>query len=579
MSKPTFVNGDTIDLKVIRSVMKDDLCALFQQIEGPKCVVLDMDLGKSINIALEGAAIFKENNVVTFLRLTGEKIFTEALNIVFICKSNVDTLKLVVQVIEQLRGDSTGYSFYILFVPFRNYLAIQYLRDCKIYDFVSVFDLEMNLIPIDNDLLSMEHTGSFSDLYITRNYFSLKELARALLKLQVLYGPFRSIDSLGLLSRSVVDLMRELRPEEPVLSDIPTMFNRLVLVDRSIDFISAFTTSLTYESLIHEFLSMECGTVTMDGGLIGKREGVPVTISLNSNDALFAEIANSNVSVIPQLLKEKLSEIETFTKNRPINSDCSISEITAYAGKVGTVSELKESLQIHLEIAKEVTEHTNSPAFGERWQKEREILEGANVIDFLHELFNCEYSIEDVLHYLIMYSAVNKGFKAKDFDAIRKEFLFNFGFQYLPLLASLEKAGLLIRRDGSNNYSSVKSKMRLIREDINGTQQTDLNYVTSGYAPLSARIIQALLGNTSPMEDVAKLNGFAYVHEDQIVQESVDSVDVVVFVGGMTYMEVAAVRLLRKLLPSLKVLIVTTEMIQPQALLKTIVNNSLLLDD
>ena len=30
------------------------------------------------------------------------------------------------------------------------------------------------------------------------------------------------------------------------------MFNRLVLVDRSIDFISAFTTSLTYESLIHE---------------------------------------------------------------------------------------------------------------------------------------------------------------------------------------------------------------------------------------------------------------------------------------------------------------------------------------
>ena len=34
----------------------------------------------------------------------------------------------------------------------------------------------------------------------------------------------------------------------------------------------------------------------MDGGLIGKREGVPVTISLNSNDALFAEIANSSVA-------------------------------------------------------------------------------------------------------------------------------------------------------------------------------------------------------------------------------------------------------------------------------------------
>ena len=75
-----------------------------------------MDLGKSINIALEGAAIFK---VFSFYECSDpgkqccyifktywRKIFTEALNIVFICKSNVDTLKLVVQVIEQLRGDS-----------------------------------------------------------------------------------------------------------------------------------------------------------------------------------------------------------------------------------------------------------------------------------------------------------------------------------------------------------------------------------------------------------------------------------------------------------------------------------------
>lgn len=42
----------------------------------------------------------------------------------------------------------------------------------------------------------------------------------------------------------------------------------------------------------------------------------------------------------------------------------------------------------------------------------------------LDAMITNQYSIEDVLHYLIMYSAVNKGFKAKDFDAIRKEFLF-----------------------------------------------------------------------------------------------------------------------------------------------------------
>lgn len=51
-----------------------------------------------------------------------------------------------------------------------------------------------------------------------------------------------------------------------------------------------------------------------------------------------------------------------------------------------------------------------------------------------------------------------------------------FGFQYLPLLTSLEKAKLLIRRDNSNNYSVLKGKLRLIRNDVDGTQPIDIKY-------------------------------------------------------------------------------------------------------
>lgn len=106
---------------------------------------------------------------------------------------------------------------------------------------------------------------------------------------------------------------------------------------------------------------MDCGGVSLEGSRIGKKENV-VSISLNTNDALFSEIADSNISTVPQLLKEKCREIEgtssfhhhhyppAFSKNRPISSDSSVSEIAAYAGKVGTISELKESLQIHLEV-------------------------------------------------------------------------------------------------------------------------------------------------------------------------------------------------------------------------------------
>ena len=41
----------------------------------------------------------------------------------------------------------------------------------------------------------------------------------------------------------------------------------------------------------------------------------------------------------------------------------------------------------------------------------------------------------------------------------------------------LEKQGFLSKRETSGNYSTVRSRMRLIRNDIDGTQQSDLKLV------------------------------------------------------------------------------------------------------
>ena len=97
------------------------------------------------------------------------------------------------------------------------------------------------------------------------------------------------------------------------------------------------------------------------------------------------------------------------------------------------------------------------------------------------------------------------------------------------------------------------------------------SYVTSGYAPLSARIVQALLQGTSAMEDVAKAVGFEYAREDGVARERAGSVEVVVFVGGATYMEVAAIRLLRSMLEGEKIVVMTTEMIESFGLLRKMV--------
>ena len=90
----------------------------------------------------------------------------------------------------------------------------------------------------------------------------------------------------------------------------------------------------------------------------------------------------------------------------------------------------------------------------------------------------------DFLHYLIMYSQTNNGIKAKEFDSLRREFLLvgaiggidakTYGFPRFPLLLRLEESGLVRRREGSGNYATVRSRMRLIRDDIDGSNQADL---------------------------------------------------------------------------------------------------------
>ena len=56
---------------------------------------------------------------------------------------------------------------------------------------------------------------------------------------------------------------------------------------------------------------MDCGLVSLDGGSIGKKEGTVLNIPLNTNDSLFAELADQNISTVPKFLKEKSLEIQS----------------------------------------------------------------------------------------------------------------------------------------------------------------------------------------------------------------------------------------------------------------------------
>ena len=80
------------------------------------------------------------------------------------------------------------------------------------YDYFEVHELQIDLIAIDNDILSMECPSTFIGTYLNNSQEDMKNMARALLKLQVLYGVFPMIDLIGSKAKSIHTLMQSITP-------------------------------------------------------------------------------------------------------------------------------------------------------------------------------------------------------------------------------------------------------------------------------------------------------------------------------------------------------------------------------
>lgn len=71
------------------------------------------------------------------------------------------------------------------------------------------------------------------------------------------------------------------------------------------------------------------------------------------------------------------------------------------------------------------------------------------------------------------------------------------------------------------------------------------------------------------MDEVAKVVGFDYSEVPQpICQTAQKNLILVVFVGGLTYMEIAAIRLIEKQNPDIEFVFMTTNMVNSSTILR-----------
>lgn len=598
MSKAASLESGVLNLAVLREDSRRELFSILDSIGKDVCLVLDPELNGPLNhVLVDGTAVLKDHGIKDF-HAFGKSIKTSCEFVLFLVRPSVRAMRYVSKYVRELGaaaaadGGAAGAKkrFHLYFVSRRTLVCDEVLKKEGVFGSLSVGEYKLDLIPFDDDLLTLELDTCFKEFYVDNDKTNLHTVAGSIIKLQTIFGMIPNVKYKGAMSKIIWQMMAHFKREQEVAGNpigvLDPEIDTLVLIDRNVDLATPMCTPLTYEGLLDEILGITHGFITVDADLVADDESTPgsngsapsssgdkkqVSVPLNSNDKLYAEVRDYHVERLGMNLQQQARDIreryDEFRKNR----DASISEIREFVKRIPGLKQNYQSLQQHINLAELIKKTTDSKSFRDLKVAEYSMLMGETIFDQLEERIGLQDPLPSVLRQFCLQSITNGGIKAKNYDYIRRELVQTYGFEMMLALNNLEKAGLLRRRDTlwteASGFAVARKVFRLLNDDVDPRNPRDISYVSrshaAGYAPLSVRLVESatkprgwaaiqegLRQLTGPSAEVSQKSANSQTDDPTAVGSvKVDSfgseerkVMLVYYLGGVTFMEIAALR-------------------------------------
>jgi vacuolar protein sorting-associated protein 33A len=321
-------------------------------------------------------------------------------------------------------------------------------------------------------------------------------------------------------------------------------------------------------------------------------------ILLDSSDKLYDQLRDTNFAIVGSLLNKVARRLQTDYDSR--HGTKTTSELREFVNKLPGYQAEQQSLKIHTGLAEEIMKHTRTEQFSHLLEVQQNLAAGADPSsqhDAIEELIARDAPLSEVLRLLCLESCISGGIKPRELESFKKMILQAYGYQHILTLDALEKLQLLLSRGspmaamipmagaGSNtgtktNYTYLRKSLRLIVDEVNEQDPNDIAYVYSGYAPLSIRLVQCILQKSyltsitrtgaaavatggasqgwrgfdealkhargTTFDDVQKGEDKAVKARALMSSSGEKKTVFVVFLGGITFTEIAALRFIAK---------------------------------
>ncbi|XP_055337328.1 vacuolar protein sorting-associated protein 33B-like [Paramacrobiotus metropolitanus] len=580
------------DFSVFKAVAKNQLIHLLESVPEPKDLVLDDDLMRPLD-RIVGASVLKQHGVSCIYKLESGHLLQGADNRLYLFRPTVENSGLIA---EHIQADQRAHKerFYrLVMVPKRSGICEKILEMAGVYSRVVFDEFPLELLALDDNIISMEYPRFFREFFVDNNFQFLSNVARTLVTFESLFGKCQVVHTFGRCANIIFGIKQKHQEEQQIgdYNRIPSEVSTLIMIDRDVDYVSALLSPLTYEGLLDEHFGISSGTVDFEPAITGQAKSVKWI--LNDQDEIFRDIRDRHFAAVFARLSAKAKEIQAVYNQK--NDLKTVSDMKTFVSKhLKGSSSQHRSLGLHIAACESIMQHKTVVDFERQLRSEHNLVQAVDpkiCQQFIEESMMRCYPIVDVVRLLCLYSLTWGGIPSRMFTQWKDQFLQSYGYQHMLTWHNLKRAGLISELSASasvnlskvgirkSRFGAVAKNLQLLPSrsgdcDIRNPQ--DVDYVFNGaYVPLSCRLVeQVLLVDKLPgfAESARNFHYFQHTQEVTNKSENCHGNVMVFFLGGCSYSEVACLRMLSRKL-GVNLIIASTAFVSGSKFLTSIVDD------
>ena len=524
--------------------------------------LLTNDDFKSKNLSANNITVIdgKEKDL-NFISKVNEEVFF------YIIKPEKMIFNVIIQIHLMLKGMKEKSIHNIIFIPCENYDIIDFMVINHIKDDFNVENLYFDLIPIDIDLLSLERDNCIKEIYIDNNLTCVGDLANSLVKLEMIFGKIKYKYIKGDIAETFCKMVEEKEKENDL--KINNEILGMIVLDRSVDFITLMTTNYTCEGIIDDSIGINLGRIKVKESLLKeninknkitseKMVSYGLTTAYNPFYCSFRCMHYLDGVKYISKIREHYQNLASKSKDKNISLG-KLRELTEELNYYMT--KIKENLIMNENILNYIIQPLTESNYLKYIEKEQIMLSG-ELPDNLHNYYDeylCEQKdLNSLIRLMILESLTQNGIK--DYQKLKREILNIYGHQKIFLFNDLEKLDWMKEKQILKNikknittvtYNQIIEKLELIKNNNEPSKIDDCSYVLGGYCPLALRLIEtAIEGKWNKIMDTLKKmpGALSFPTDESVISNPTNDKNIIfiVFVGGITYTEIEGIRFLNR---------------------------------